>query len=117
MFNPDDTPDADLTTAGDKGERERKEGLISAARHVLSRRTPNKEEMWAEITKDLVVREAIEERVFNQKHREDVQQLVQLSNQIRQALKDRHLENEYAREYPSLNSTNRARNFAGGVTG
>jgi len=79
---------------------------------------PPGSEMWTEITKDLVIREAIEEMGYEYEETEffyyimtylryeDVLQLVQLSDAVRRARKDRHeikwsggYPDEYEREY------------------
>ncbi|KAK1779950.1 hypothetical protein QBC45DRAFT_349780 [Copromyces sp. CBS 386.78] len=72
---------------------------------------PRRSEMWTEITKDLVTREAIEELGYDYEETEyffyimqylryeDVLRCVQLSDKIRQARKDRIREIQWEREY------------------
>ncbi|KAK3335426.1 hypothetical protein B0T19DRAFT_7873 [Cercophora scortea] len=72
---------------------------------------PRRNEMWTEITKDLVTREAIDELGYEYEETEwffyimqylrydDVLQLVQLSEAIRRARKDRAREIQWEREY------------------
>lgn len=72
---------------------------------------PRRSEMWTEITKDLVIREAIEEMGYEYEETEwffyimsylryeDVLQLVQLSDAVRRARKDRVREIQWEREY------------------
>lgn len=73
--------------------------------------SPRPNEMWTEITKDLVTREAIERMgyeyeetewfyyVMEYLHYDDVLQLVQLSDSIRRARKERAREIEWEREW------------------
>lgn len=97
----------------DKDGRDREE--VSDRRLSIRRdqspAPPRRSEMWTEITKDLVLREAIEELgyefeetefffyVMTYLRYEDVLQLVQLSDAVRRARKDRVKEIQWEREY------------------
>ncbi|KAK0729996.1 hypothetical protein B0H67DRAFT_478186 [Lasiosphaeris hirsuta] len=100
----------------DKQDRGDKEiDIVADRRMSIHRQTaspaPRRNEMWTEITKDLVIREAIEELGYEYEETEwffyimtylryeDVLQLVQLSDAVRRARKDRVHEIQWEREY------------------
>jgi len=100
----------------DKDSRDREIDVEKVTDRRVSIRAPHspapqRSEMWTEITKDLVIREAIEEMgyeyeeteyffyVMSYLRYEDVLRLVQLSDAIRQARKDRAREIQWERSY------------------
>jgi hypothetical protein len=99
----------------DKDSREREVEVEKVSDRRVSIRkpspTPQRSEMWTEITKDLVVREAIEDMGYEYEETEyfyyimtylkyeDVLQLVQHSDSIRQSRKSRLHEIQWERSY------------------
>ncbi|KAK5663171.1 hypothetical protein OQA88_6588 [Cercophora sp. LCS_1] len=90
----------------DKSDKEE----VTDRRVSVRRPSPQRSEMWTEITKDLVIRESIEELGYEYEETEyffyimsylryeDVLQLVQLSDAVRRARKDRITEIQWERE-------------------
>lgn len=92
-------------------DREREVDIEKVTDRRVSRPAPPPKDMWTEITKDLVVREAIEELGYDYEETnqffyimdylryDDVLHLVDISDEIRRARKQRTRELEWEREY------------------